>query len=150
MRKLFALALVFTLLFGLWLCLLADQKDTMSRNIVIHEIMQNPAAVSDANGEWFELYNVGDEDVDINGWRIGDNGNDNHVIDNGGSLIVPARGYLVLGKNGDQEENGGVSVDYEYADFTLSNGDDEIIVLDGDSLEVDRVEFDGGPVLLWN
>ena len=137
MNKKFPLSVVFILL----PCLLAGQNNT----IVINEIMQNPAAVSDAKGEWFEVYNVGDEDVDISGWRIMDSGNDYHVIDNGGPLLVPAKGYLVLGKNSNQEDNGGVSIDYQYTDFTLGNGDDEIIVLDADSLEVDRVEFDGGP-----
>ena len=114
-------------------------------SIVINEIMQNPAAVSDANGEWFELYNAGDTDVDINGWTIRDNDSDSHTIDNGGPLIIPAGGYLVLGRNGDPNTNGGVAVDYVYSSFILANGDDEIILLDGDNVEIDRVEYDGGP-----
>lgn len=145
MKKQFTVVLVFALLLGQRLCLSAELQNTMNRTVVINEIMQNPAAVSDAKGEWFELYNMGDEDVDINGWRIADNGSDEHVIDGGGPLLVPAKGYLVLGKNANQEDNGGISIDYQYGDFTLGNSDDEVIVLDADSLEVDRVEFDGGP-----
>jgi hypothetical protein len=37
--------------------------------IVINEIIQNPAAVSDNNGEWFELANSTPDPVDINGWN---------------------------------------------------------------------------------
>ena len=29
-------------------------------NVVINEIMQNPSAVNDSAGEWFELYNPTD------------------------------------------------------------------------------------------
>ena len=42
-------------------------------DVVINEIMQNPSAVSDANGEWFELYNNTNGSIDINGWTISDN-----------------------------------------------------------------------------
>ncbi|MFQ6093689.1 MAG: lamin tail domain-containing protein [bacterium] len=136
-------------IFALLLCagfyLDASQHAGVNSVIVICEIMQNPAAVSDANGEWFELYNSGQEDVDINGWTIMDDGTDGHLIDNGGPLVIPAQGYLVLGRNANQEENGGVPVDYQYSGFTLGNSDDEIILLDRDSVEVDRVEYDGGP-----
>ena len=114
--------------------------------IVINEIMQNPAAVSDSAGEWLELYNPLGYDVDINGWTILDNGSDDHLINNGGPLFVPAGGYLVLGDNADEGTNGGAPVDYQYSGFTLANGDDEVILLDDDAVEIDRVEYDGGPV----
>ena len=48
--------------------------------IVINEIMQNPAAVGDGSGEWVELYNDGPAPVDINGWTIRDDGADSGVI----------------------------------------------------------------------
>jgi hypothetical protein len=113
---------------------------------VINEIMQNPAAVADSAGEWFELYNAGSTDVDINGWTIADSDFDSHVINNGGPLIIPAGGYLVLGNNADTATNGGANVDYSYgSSWFLANGDDEVILMDGGS-EVDRVEYDGGPL----
>ena len=113
--------------------------------IVINEIMQNPAAVGDSAGEWFELYNAGSGDVDINGWTIKDNGSDNQVINNGGPLTIAAGGYLVLGINADSATNGGAPVDYQYSSFFLANGDDEVILVDAAGVEVDRVEYDGGP-----
>jgi predicted extracellular nuclease len=110
----------------------------------INEIMQNPSAVSDTNGEWFEVNNTTDADIDIDGWTILDNDIDLHVIDNGGPLVVPAGGYLVLGRNADFAVNGGVNVDYQYTDIFLSNGSDELILLDVAGAEVDRVEWDNG------
>ncbi len=49
-------------------------------DIIICEIMQDPATVTDANGEYFEVYNNGDADVDMNGWIIKDDGTDSHTI----------------------------------------------------------------------
>jgi hypothetical protein len=114
--------------------------------VVINEIMQNPSAVSDSNGEWFELFNPGATDIDINGWTISDNDFDSHVINNGGALVVSAGGYLVLGRNASSGTNGGVSVDYSYGSgFFLANGADELVVSNGSAVEQDRVEWDGGP-----
>ncbi len=114
-------------------------------NIVINEIMQNPAAVDDDKGEWFELFNPGDSDVDINGWVIKDDGTDYHTIDNGGPLVISAGGYLVLGINDTLAVNGGVSVDYVYSSFVLGNSSDEVVLVYSDGVsEVDRVNYDNG------
>ncbi len=113
--------------------------------IIITEIMQNPSAVSDSNGEWFEIYNNDTSTIDINGWTIKDNDTDSHVIDNGGALNIAPGQYMVLGINGDTAVNGGVQVDYVYSGITLGNGSDELVLLMADGLtEVDRVEWDNG------
>ncbi len=114
-------------------------------DLIITEIMQNPSDVSDAYGEWFEIYNYGSTTVDINGYVIKDNGSDSHTISNGGPLNIAAGGFLVLGKNSTTLTNGGVPVDYQYSGITLSNRADEIILYMSDgTTEVDRVEWDGG------
>ena len=113
--------------------------------IVITEIMQNPAAVSDTNGEWFEVFNPTGSAIDIDGWTIRDDGSNSHTISKGGPLLVPAGGFLVLARNDNSLTNGGVTVDYEYAGFFLGNGDDEVVLLDTDLNEIDRVNYDGGP-----
>ncbi len=111
--------------------------------VVINEIMQNPSAVSDSAGEWFELFNPTPADIDINRWTIMDDGIDSHIIDSGGPLIIPAGGFLVLGNNADTATNGGAPVDYEYSSFFLANSADEVVLLQG-TTEIDRVEYDGG------
>ncbi len=100
---------------------------------VITEIMNNPRKVYDSEGEWFEIYNPSAEPIDINGWVIRDAGTDYHVIDVGDDtvkqeLIIPAGGYVVLGRNADFATNGGYTCDYQYSDFYLSNTGDEIIL----------------------
>ena len=111
--------------------------------IIIAEIMQNPDAVSDANGEWFELYNAGASTIDIDGWIIKDGGTDDHTINNGGALNITTGDFIVLGISSAQPANGDYTCDYVYSAFTLDDAGDEIILMDG-SEEIDRVEYDGG------
>lgn len=115
-------------------------------DIMITEIMQNPSAVYDSDGEWFEIFNTTAGDIDINGWYLRDADTDAHQIVNGSPLLVPAGGYLVLGRNADFATNGGVTVAYQYSGMDLANGADELILVAADnSTEIDRVEYDGGP-----
>lgn len=109
--------------------------------IIITEIMPNPDAAGDAVGEWFEIYNTTDEDVDLNAWSLGDADSDSHKLFKFGGIIVLAGDYLVLGKNDDPVFNGGVDVDYVYQSFNLSNSDDEVILKSGDTT-VDEVYYD--------
>ena len=52
--------------------------------LVINEFMQNPSAVSDANGDWFELYNPTTNSVEINGWTVRDDDTASFVVVHGG------------------------------------------------------------------
>ena len=114
-------------------------------DIIITEIMQDPSAVSDTNGEYFELYNTTASDININNWTVKDLGSNAHVITNGGPLIVPANGYALLAKNADSMTNGGLTVDYAYGSgMTLGNSDDEIILETPGSMIIDQVNYDGG------
>ncbi len=111
-------------------------------DIIITEIMQNPTAVDDTVGEWFEVYNTTGAPIDLQDWTISDLGADSHTITT--SVVVPANGYAVLGVNADSGTNGSVTVDYEYSGITLSNSDDEIILTCGMNV-IDQVNYDGGP-----
>lgn len=125
-------------------CLLSGEG-ILPGDLVITEIMQNPLAVLDAVGEWFEIYNASGKTLDINGLVIKDDGTDTHTIDAGGPLVVAPGAYVVLGNNADMLVNGGVVVQYVYATFTLGNADDEVVLV-SNGVEIDRVNYDGGPV----
>ena len=112
------------------------------QGIVITEIMQNPAAVSDSYGEWFEIHNTSASTIDIHGWMIKDGGTDNHTITNVDmSVPVMPGDYFVFVRNADSTLNGGLMADYEYSGFLLSNSEDEIILLDGTGAIVDEVHY---------
>lgn len=112
-------------------------------DVIVSEIMKNPLKVEDLYGEWIELYNTTDQDIDINAWTIKDLGADKHRIFKLGGLVIPAKGYLTLGRNEDKATNGGVSLDYQYTGFTLGNTQDQIIIMSGDIL-IDQVAYDDG------
>jgi hypothetical protein len=115
-----------------------------SVQIAITELMINPKAITDADGEWIELFNLGTQAVDINGWTLKDLGTDLHVIAAGGPLLVPAKGYLVLGKTTDMVKNGGVKVAYAYDNFFLANSSDEVLLLDASGKTIDSVTYTAG------
>jgi len=113
--------------------------------ILITEVMQNPSAVTDSVGEWFEIVNSGVETVNLNGWTVRDDGIDSFVIEQ--DIILTPGAYAILGKNSDAAINGGVSVDYAYgSQMFLSNGGDELVLEDLSGNIVDEITWDGGPV----
>jgi Lamin Tail Domain len=109
-------------------------------DILFIEVMQNSDVVNDAQGEWFELLNVTNADLEIGGCTISDAGTDSFTIV--GPLTILAGDYFVLGVNADTGTNGNITVDYEYSGMQLGNGDDELILDCGG--EIDRIEWDGG------
>ena len=112
------------------------------RGIVITEIMVNPASVSDSYGEWFEITNTTDTAISLDGWTVKDSDSDMHLIqsENQDITIDPSQFY-VLARNGNMSSNGGVVPDYVYSGFSLSNTEDEIILMDSDGAIVDEVQY---------
>ncbi|NUN13991.1 MAG: lamin tail domain-containing protein [Myxococcales bacterium] len=111
--------------------------------LMITEVMIDPLAVADSNGEWFEIYNGGTAAVNINGWVLTDGGGQTHQILPGGALFVPAGAYLVLGNNKDKAVNGQVRLNYQYTGFSLDNLSGSIRLIDKNLVEVDRVDYGG-------
>jgi len=116
-------------------------------DIVINEVMQNPYVLSDTDGEWFEVYNAGTNDVDMNGWYIMDADYDTTVIDNGGPLVIHPGEYKVLGRNAVAMAGEGVTLFYQYSGFTLGNSADELVLADPGMVVMAAINWDGG--LVW-
>ncbi|MBM4355278.1 MAG: lamin tail domain-containing protein, partial [Deltaproteobacteria bacterium] len=114
--------------------------------LVINEFMANPKSADDATGEWIELFNPSLEPVYLNGWTFKDADADEFTVVSASPVIVPPGGYILLARSDNQDNNGKLKPDHVYYNFTLSNGSDEIILLDPSGTEVDRVEY-GPPAL---
>ncbi|MCA9670600.1 MAG: lamin tail domain-containing protein [Myxococcales bacterium] len=113
--------------------------------LVITEIMANPSAVTDGVGEWFEVHNPTASPVNMRNYTIQDQpGSAQNKFTITSDVIVAPGGYAVLGFNGNKATNGNVDIAYVYpSSFQLANGSDEIIMLDGSNVEVDRVYYSG-------
>ena len=131
----------------------APAQSFSAGDVVVTEIMQNPAGVSDNYGEWFEVYNTTSSDIDLNGWTITDQaGSSQNIANIESSVIVPSGGYITMGRGGDTDVasanyNGGITHAFVYdAGFLLSNGADEVILVDPSGTIIDEVYYDGGSV----
>ncbi len=108
--------------------------------LIINEILKDPLAVTDANGEWFEIFNKSDSVVNLNGWRIKDLSFDAFTIST--DVMVNPGQYFALGRNGNPLQNGGVQLDYVYGGaITLGNTSDAILLINPQNDTVDRVDY---------
>lgn len=122
-------------------CSSTCQIETFSvGDIIVSEFLVKPIAVADNVGEWVEVFNTTDNPVNISGWILHDAGGQKHTIAPVTPLIVPAKGFKVLGINGEISKNGGVGVDYVYSGFTLANTADAI-ALDWNGITIDQVKY---------
>ena len=124
---------------------IVDAEAVTVEDLLITEIMADPAAVSDARGEWFELFNPGSEAIDLRDLTIGDDGSDLHRIETD-LLILPGQ-TLTLARNGNSSTNGGFQADYVYENFVLGNSSDEIVLRNNIGEEYLRLDYTSGFVL---
>ncbi|MCW9024660.1 MAG: lamin tail domain-containing protein [Gammaproteobacteria bacterium] len=116
-------------------------RTPVAGDLVISEVLANPAAVSDTYGEWFEVLNLSQDSLIIDGLLISDSGTNEHYVDTGNSLLIDPAQYFVFARNSDTTINGGLTPDYTYTNFTLSNTSDAI-VLSFNSNEITRLDYD--------
>ena len=128
---------------------LTDEDDSVYAEgvLLISEVLNNPSAIADTRGEWFEVYNPTTEDIHLNGLTISDmDGMEMHTIVSSMPIVVPAEGYAVLGNNSNIGSNGGVELDYRYDGIVLSNEDDSLTLKFGDVV-LDQVMWDDGATM---
>jgi cysteine-rich repeat protein len=108
--------------------------------VVITELMIDPFFVGDATGEWFEVHNPTQTDFDLRGMIGEDDGLESFLVDR--SLVLPAGGHVVLGKEEDPDLNGGAPVDFGYGGgFNLANQSSDAVELHFGDVLIDRVTF---------
>ena len=126
----------------------------MPGTVVINEIMYHHAplpaldgSVMSSSEEWLELYNAGDEAVDLSGWSLVDAVKFQFPPD----TDLPAGEYLVVAKDADSMgmQFPGISVVGDY-DGKLDNSRERIALLDECGTLMDEVRYaDGGRWPEW-
>ena len=102
-------------------------------DVLITELMPNPEAVGDTYGEYVELFNTTAQPIDLSGWTL-----DGEPITD---VVIPARGFALLCRNGDPSSNGGLLRCDDGVDMSLANGSDTVVLSDGTGT-VDQVNYD--------
>ena len=96
---------------------LRDLRAPQSGDLVITELMADPAKVNDTAGEWFEVYVA--RDVDLNHLQVGRTAGTVDLTLPGGDCLAVASGtYIVFARSLDSGQNGGLP----RADFAFSFG----------------------------
>lgn len=123
---------------------LVDEGAWAEGDLLISEVMQNPAGVLDPAGEWFEVHNMTDRTLVLNGLILSSSLDaDWHLVESDDLLFVEPGDYFVFGVDENPLANGGVEVDYQYDGFSLGNENDEV-TLEADGVVVDMVMWDDG------
>ncbi|HKO78025.1 MAG TPA: lamin tail domain-containing protein, partial [Flavobacterium sp.] len=113
-------------------------------DVIITEFMAAPGSASDSYGEWFEIFNTTNAPINLDGWVIESTdglSNVQHTIVSDPPLVIPAKGFLVLGLNADVLTNGGVPVNYVYDKIFLSNTDDYLRIRTDTQTEMDFIDW---------
>ena len=101
-------------------------EEVLTGELIVTEVMNNPYGVGDEVGEWLEIFNNSDSAINLNGLVVSDNGDDSFTVTE--SLVIPSREHVVFGLSIDTDVNGGVSANFAYTGFVLSNSADEVIL----------------------
>lgn len=114
----------------------------MPGDLVITEIMNNPS-VADTAGEWFELHNVSQSPIDLQGMSILHQANMPSAVETiTQSVVVQPGGFVVLGVNGDTTVNGNVNLDYVYTgSVSLNNTTDYLAIQDATAVIIDELTY---------
>ncbi|MCD4792550.1 MAG: lamin tail domain-containing protein [Bacteroidales bacterium] len=110
--------------------------------IIINEINYNSSDSYDS-GDWIEIYNKSDNDINISGWAFFDSNNDNCFTIQYG-VIIKAGKYLVLSQDKNLFRSIHSNVDnfiYSF-NFGLSNVGELLRLFDDKMNIVDMVEYD--------
>ena len=114
----------------------------LCRWIGVTEFLANPGAVTDANGEWIELFNAGPNPILYDTISLADAVSDFEAITVGSGLLLNVGETLLVARNADGTSNGGLTNVGGLFSFFLNNTGDTIYVRVGDQI-VDTLDYTG-------
>jgi len=101
---------------------------SMTTGVVVNEILasNNSGQVDEAGDfeDWIELYNNNETDIDLSGFYLTDNGESLQKWIMPAGTILPAKGYLIIWADEEQEEGA------LHTNFKLSAGGEAVILSD--------------------
>lgn len=92
----------------------------------VNEVLPNPEG-SDNETEFIELYNFGDNDIDLTGFKLGDGSKRRYTIDEG---VIKSSGFIVF-----ERSQTGIALN--------NSGQEEIKLIDPSGKQIDLVTYSG-------
>jgi hypothetical protein len=111
-----------------------------ANDLLITEYMADPVGVSDADGEYFELFNASGFPVDLSGLTIRDDGSNSFTVTD---LLIEADAFAVFSSSAGTAL--GITPDYVYgSSMSLTNTDDEIALYRPDDSLIHKALYSDG------
>ncbi|WP_262709310.1 CotH kinase family protein [Emticicia agri] len=127
-----------------FILILSISSHCFSQSIFINEVMaSNHASVEDNTGnhsDWIELYNPGNNAVDLSGYYMSDNPDNPtkfRFTTTSRAVVVPARGYLIIWASGNTHAGA------RHTSFALSASGESISISNADGKVIDSFSFNG-------
>ncbi|PWH81244.1 lamin tail domain-containing protein [Brumimicrobium oceani] len=129
-------------LFMLTALMITFSSELIAQDIVITEIMYNPPESGTDSLEFIELYNNGITNVDLTGWSFSQG-----VSHTFGAVTMNPGEYVVVAVDAGAIQNVfGYSTAIEWTSGGLSNGGENIVLVDAGGITVDQVDYDDSGV----
>lgn len=112
-------------------------------DLIINEIMYNPDG-TDSGREWVEVYNTGNNDIDLSTYKLLENGVNHKIspVNEGDSAIVGANKYAIIADNPEKflldYSKTGLLLD---SAFSLNNTGEIIELIDFNGSSIDGVNY---------
>jgi hypothetical protein len=103
-------------------------------NLIITEIMFDPLALTDAQGEWVEIYNTTSKRINLNGLRLLDNSS---TITVNQDIFLSPSSYFVIAKTASAVEN----PDFISSSLNLANTGELLKLVAPSELEIAWVDY---------
>ncbi len=121
-------------------CTEDEPRSPEAGEVIITEIMKNPAILADDDAEWLELYNTGDLQIVLGGCILADEGNSHEIA---ADFTIEPGSYLTFGRNSDPARIG-FTPDYSYGETLKFSNSTDRVTLTCDDLLIDEVAYDNG------
>jgi hypothetical protein len=117
--------------------------DLVPGQIVISEVMANPARVDDTLGEWFEVFNPLAVSVDLGGLVVeSQRGAGVESFSIAGPLVLDPGAFAVFGSSANPALNGGLVVDRSWGNaISLGNSSDYVNIRTADGVNLVTVSW---------
>jgi len=106
-------------------------------DLIITEIMADPASVTDNQGEWFELYNPSpDKSYNLRGCEIADDNGAECAVDS--DFILPPLGFATVARS----DQPGFSPSHVCSGLSLTNSTPDQVIVRCKGVLIDRVAYE--------